>query len=306
MRQLLGAPAERVAGAPGTPRGCAGAVGAGLGSGWSTGGLALGLRAAGYELAGATTGPFAGVLCVALLAYALPKRGRATLAPAAPSAGHRSRRAGASRVRPAQRSRVRPHATLHMVLGLVGDGRGRAARGPALSVERRGRAEPRLLAGGAWSACWARLRTARCPGGSRGSSVVARCPRIWRAQREALVARLYRDASGQSELVKTIVDKLLLPYPRRPLGALGLVASGRSLREEERRLRARVEHVLEGRGGDRLDGLDDVLRTVVELRALPARRALTRCCAAGCRCTCCWLRSWLVLLVLHVLGVVVR
>ena len=46
--------------------------------------------------------------------------------------------------------------------------------------------------------------------------------------------------------------------------------------------------MLEGRGSERLEGLDELIRIVVELRALPARRALTLA-----------LRAWLPL---HVIG----
>jgi len=93
-------------------------------------------------------------------------------------------------------------------------------------------------------------------------------------EREALFDRLHRESSGQSELVKAIVEKLLVPYARSPWGPVALVASGRDLRAEERAVRRRVDRVLEGRGGERLSGLDALVRTVVELRALGARRAM--------------------------------
>jgi hypothetical protein len=68
---------------------------------------------------------------------------------------------------------------------------------------------------------------------------------------------------------------VLLPYARAPLGWLALAASGRSLAGEERRLRRRIEDALAGRAAGRLDEVDPILRTAVELRALPARRVLT-------------------------------
>ena len=57
--------------------------------------------------------------------------------------------------------------------------------------------------------------------------------------------------------------------------AASSAASGRRLADEERQLRQKVDVVLEGRGGDRLAGLDKIIRVAVEVRALPGRRVLT-------------------------------
>ena len=54
------------------------------------------------------------------------------------------------------------------------------------------------------------------------------------------------------------------------------MVSGRSLHRERQRVRAQVDAVLEGRGGGRLAGLDELIKTVVEARALPARKWLSR------------------------------
>lgn len=94
-------------------------------------------------------------------------------------------------------------------------------------------------------------------------------------ERELLFDRLHRATSGTSDLVKSIAERLLVPYARATSGPLALTLSGRSLAEERKELRARVDRVLEGRGAGKLDGLDALVRVVVELRALPARRALT-------------------------------
>jgi hypothetical protein len=72
--------------------------------------------------------------------------------------------------------------------------------------------------------------------------------------------------AGQNPLLRKITETLLLPYARHPLGPFALLAARRTLREEQARL--------QGRGGERLDGLDDLLRPVVDLRALGARRWL--------------------------------
>jgi hypothetical protein len=74
-----------------------------------------------------------------------------------------------------------------------------------------------------------------------------------------------------------IAERVLSPVARAPLGPIELMVSGRTLREEERRVRATIDRMLEGRGGDRLEGVDDLVRIVVEIRALPARRLLTAC-----------------------------
>ena len=95
------------------------------------------------------------------------------------------------------------------------------------------------------------------------------------AKKIELHDRLYREISGRSDLVKVLARRLLLPYAGRPLGWLTLALSGRSLASEQARLRGRVQELLQGRGEDKLAGLDDLLRTVVDIRALPLRRVLT-------------------------------
>src|SRR5262249_8377721 len=74
--------------------------------------------------------------------------------------------------------------------------------------------------------------------------------------------------------VKKLVEKLLLPYANERFGPAKLFLSGRTLREEAARVRSIVDDVLEGRGKERLGGLDDLVRIVVELRAIPAQRFL--------------------------------
>ncbi len=300
VRRLLGAPGRRALERD-DPRWLGMAVGAGFALSLGLGGLSLALRTAGFAIPAVATGSISGVLCLALGAYVFPKRAvRQWLRPKDSAV-----RVAADAARPVARSRVRPHATLHVAIGLVAMG--------AVALHA-GLRFPSNVAGalnlGFWLAALVgvvgallyRMLPERLSRIERRGAL----PEDLAREREALVARLYRDASGRSELLKAIVDKLLLPYTRRPLGSLLLVASGRSLHEEQDRLRQRVESVLEGRGGDQLDGLDDVLRTVVELRALPARRALTAL-----------LRGWLplhlvlggliaVLLVLHIVGVMGR
>jgi hypothetical protein len=95
------------------------------------------------------------------------------------------------------------------------------------------------------------------------------------AERKALLDRLFVQASGRDELVKAIAARVLVPYARAVLGPLALLASGRSLADEEARLHARIDAMRQGRGQGRLSGLPELVRTAVELRALPVRRVLT-------------------------------
>lgn len=126
------------------------------------------------------------------------------------------------------------------------------------------------------------------------------------ARRREIDERIFTQLSGRSEVVKTLFGRVLRPYRASRVGALSLIASGRRLREEEQRLRATAGRLLEGRKSERLDGWDELVRLVVEHRAVGALRVLTFA-----------LRGWLpvhlastaiaiVLLVAHVLAVMVR
>jgi Fe-S-cluster-containing dehydrogenase component/CRP-like cAMP-binding protein len=112
--------------------------------------------------------------------------------------------------------------------------------------------------------------------------------------------RLYREVSGKSDLVKRIFEKVLLPYAKSPLGPLALATSGRTLREEEAALRARIDRLLEGRGADRLAGLSDLVRVVVEIRSLPAQRFLVRLLRVGLPIHIVTFGAAMAMLVLHV------
>ena len=89
-----------------------------------------------------------------------------------------------------------------------------------------------------------------------------------------LEARIFRELSGRSELVKTIFRKILDPYRRSPLSPILLVARATTLAKEQRRLRSEIEKIIEGRSGDKLQGLDDLIAVVVEGRAVTAQRFL--------------------------------
>jgi Fe-S-cluster-containing dehydrogenase component len=121
-------------------------------------------------------------------------------------------------------------------------------------------------------------------------------------EREALLDRLHAAVSGENPAKKELVRRILLPYTRDFSGTISLVASGRTLGAEEAALGGRVERALGGRKSQRLTGLEHLVRTAVEMRALRARRLLRAL-----------LRAWLpihlafgtllfVLLAFHVLG----
>ncbi|MFO0736181.1 MAG: cyclic nucleotide-binding domain-containing protein [Labilithrix sp.] len=121
------------------------------------------------------------------------------------------------------------------------------------------------------------------------------------ARRKELDEKVFRALSGKSERVKTLYGKALRPYLRSRLGPWLLLASRGTLRAEEKRLRTRLDALT---GKPKTDAaLDELVRLVVEHRAIRVQRWLT------------WiLRGWLVphlaataavlvLVVLHVIGV---
>lgn len=244
--------------------------------------------------AGLAFGIAAAIGMVALLAYAAPKR-IPRLLRRTKSADHDGTRA---------RSRLRPHAVAHTAIGLVT---------LALAI---GHAPwPLARAHGIGAALLAALALASLAGMATALAyalVPARLTRIERTAalpedlanaRAALLARLYREASGRSDLVKKILEKILLPYARAALGPIALVLSGRRLRDEEQRLRARIDRVLEGRGQERLAGLPELVRIVVELRAIPAQRAMQRAIRVGLPLHVVSFAVAMALLVLHVVEV---
>ncbi len=228
---------------------------------------ALGSWAPGHG-AGYVWGLAGGVACVGLAAYALPKRRTALWMK--PRAKRERLTPGGAAV---ARSRLKPQLALHVVLGAVT---------MAAVLAHAGARFPANAAGALHVAFWLAALVG-VAGALAYRALPARLTRIerdgalpedLRGRRELLVDRLHRDASGKSDLVKRLVERVLVPYLRSVAGPLALVVSGRTLRQEQARLRARVERMLEGRGGDKLAGLDDLIQSAVELRALPARRAI--------------------------------
>ena len=131
----------------------------------------------------------------------------------------------------------------------------------------------------------------------------SRLPEDEAEEREALVDRLHAAVSGANPAKKELVRRILLPYAVAWGGTLSLALSGRTLAEEEARLGARLERALGGRKSERLAGVEGLVRTAVEMRALRTQRLLRVLLRA-------WLPLHLVLsglvvaaLVLHVVGV---
>jgi Fe-S-cluster-containing dehydrogenase component len=256
--------------------------------------------------AGLIGGWLAGLFCFALAAHVLPKR------LVRPWIKKRERRSAARRAAsvgagedqaPLVRSRVRSFVALHVALGLISIGGVLLHSGLRFSGTVAGALVIcfALVAGlGAFGAAiyrWAPPRLARLE--RRGS-----LPEDLAAEREQLLDRLHRDLTGKDPLVKRIVERVLLPYAHSITGPVLLIAGGAPLADEERRLRARIDQLLEGRGGERLAGLDELVRTVVELRALPARRLIGAALRYWLPLHAALTISLLLLLALHVMAMV--
>jgi len=82
-----------------------------------------------------------------------------------------------------------------------------------------------------------------------------------------------------------------------------LLLSGRSLGQEQARIDALIDNILQGRGADKRAGLEPLVKLVVEIRALPLRRGLTFVLRAWHRPHALLSALLLALLVLHVVSV---
>ncbi|MEO7330677.1 MAG: 4Fe-4S dicluster domain-containing protein, partial [Minicystis sp.] len=236
--------------------GLVGATMHGRGLWWPTRGLGL--------YAGIT----AALVMLALLAYALPKRGiRLWMKRRDPTTAPPEKRAATSK--------VRPQLSIHLALGLLAPGLA-LAHAPMSSASRQSLGGALLSAlvvssiAGAFTALAYRLIPARLARLERTAAL----PEDFATGRRELLDRLYREVSGKSELVKKLFERVLLPYVQSKGGPMLLLISGRRLREEERVLRERIDLLLEGRGKERLAGLAELIKIVVELRSLPAQRWL--------------------------------
>lgn len=267
----------------GVVRGLGVVVGLGLGA------TGLRLQQVGTWVPGQDQGLVAGIVAavgmLGLLSYAAPKRisGLWMKRRRKTSAARRlaAQSEGQTETRPVPRSKVRGWLSLHAVLGMLT---------MAAVLGHAGLRVPNNPAGSLVVAFWA-VSVLGIFGAVVYRVVPRRLARLERrgdlpedlkAERQALLDRLFVRASGRDDLVKTIASRVLVPYARAPLGPLRLLASGRSLAEERARLTVRIDTMRQGRGDARLGGLDELVTIAVQLRALPLRRGLT----AG-------LRGWL-------------
>jgi len=242
------------------------ASGVGLAAGWATAAVML-----------------------ALAAYAAPKR------------GVRFWMRLEKRKKGPTKSVTRPHYLAHLILGVLAIALA-LSHAPGAQSTAGGALFVALLVAGT-SGVLLSLAYALLP---RVLSRVERAPLLpedFAKAREATTTRLYRAVSGKSDVVKALADKLVLPYARSRLGPIALVASGRDLSQEARRLRDRAADMLQGRATERLGGLDDVIRSAVDMRALPAQRALLALLRVGLPVHIVAFALALALLVVHVVSV---
>ncbi len=258
--------------------------------------------------AGLLLGWVAAFACVVALGYVLPKRAvRRWLQPTSLPlwralrtwpARWTAKGAGASELR----SVVKPWLTVHVAAGVAASVAAAAHGGLRFRADWAGALEASFWLTIA-TGLWLRAVYARAPAALSRIERRGGLPEDLRGDEKRLLEELERRLSGRDELVKRIAERVLVPYTRAPLGPYWLVWSQRTLADEQAALGARVTAILDGRGGGRLQGLDDALRVVVELRALPARRALHLALRAGlpvhvlCTALC------VALLVLHVASV---
>ncbi len=94
-------------------------------------------------------------------------------------------------------------------------------------------------------------------------------------RRRELEDAIFSKLSGRSEVVKALYARVLGAYQRSVAGPLLLVSSGRTQRDERARLLGAIAALLGGKKSERLAGLDDLVRLVVEHRAVRAQRLLT-------------------------------
>jgi Fe-S-cluster-containing dehydrogenase component/CRP-like cAMP-binding protein len=227
-------------------------------SGWA---IHRGFALAPSHGGGLVAGVLAGLLVIALAAYVVPKRLRAKARP----------KQRGSEPRPAVRSRLRPHFLLHLGLGAIVPAAALAHAG-LHARDGTGAVLIAALAITAVAGVLAALAYALVPPALTRLERRGALPEDLAGERDVLEARLYQAISGASDRLKTLAERILLPYARARPGPARLVASGLRIADERARLRAEIDAALAGRMPE---GSDALIELAVELRALPARRVLT-------------------------------
>lgn len=204
-------------------------------------------------------------------------------------------------------SAVRPQLGVHLGLGLVTTGfvLAHAPLSP-LAPSTAGGALRLAFFASAFAGGFAALMYVLVPRRLARIERTAALPEDFKAARRELNDRLYREVSGKSDLVKKLFEKVLVPYSRSYGGPFWLLLTGRTLKQEQVLLRAQIDRLLEGRGKEKLAGLDGLLRIVVERRALPAQRWLLFVLRAGLPAHIVTFGIALALLVVHVATAVRR
>ena len=281
------------------------AIAAGAVAGLAVGAVGVIMHARGLWKPAAGLGWASGVIAAglfaALLLYAAPKRlTRLFMHRRAAGKAKKAEGQAGAPGQAAVTSRMKPQLAAHLALGLTSMGFALAHATPSA----------RPTTGGALSIVffvsaifggYTALAYLLIPRALARIERVAALPEDFALARKELLDRLFREVSGKSDLVKKIFEKILLPYTNAMYGPFMLIASRRSLREEERAVRARIEGVLDGRGAERLAGLNELVRIVVELRSLPAQRWLLRALRAGLPAHIVTFAIAAALLVLHIL-----
>lgn len=249
---------------------------------------AIAIARAASTLPRSATGAAIGALVLLAAAYALVKR-------------FPSRRASSARVE-APRSRVRVAYVAHLALGALVAGVAFAHAGARLAGGVAGALE---LAFAATIASGALVGAAYAVVPKLLSRIERRgaLPEDLAGRAREIDERIFGALSGRSDVVKALFAGILRPYASSPLGGFAIVLRGASLRDEERRARARVDRALAGRAAERLHGLDELVRLVVERRAVGAQRALLAILRAALPLHLVATAVALVLVVAHVVAV---
>jgi hypothetical protein len=188
------------------------------------------------------------------------------------------------------RSRVRPYLHLHIILGMACFAAVAVHAGARMPASPAGAVHAAFWITalvGVWGALAYWLVPARLSRLERRGAL----PEDLARERDALLARLFRQASGADPLVKRVLDQALIPYARSITGPVALFLSGRTLAQEQDRVRERVARTPArpdvsrpgaaatptqvGASTTLAHDLRELTRIAVEIRALPARRVAT-------------------------------
>jgi Fe-S-cluster-containing dehydrogenase component/CRP-like cAMP-binding protein len=202
------------------------------------------------------TGIAAGALVAVLVSYAVVKRAARLRWMTTPG-----------------RSSVRWHAIAHVAVGLLAAGVVAAHVGARVPANAAGALLVAFAMASLTGACVA-LVYRLLPGALARSERQAMLLEDLPARARDLDERVFGLLTGRSAAEKAIYERILAPYARASLGGVWLATSGRTLRAEEARLRARIERVVGAARAAQMEGLGDLVRWAVERRASGAQRLL--------------------------------